>query len=544
MEHIPSLLRSVCPDSAIVKDIKCSRTKATAITNECMALESLECLQKHLQESGNTFSLIIDETTDVSVKKSLAIVIRYCFNNLPRDRVFGIVKVEESNAESLFNIIIKLLKDNKIDLKDMLGFAADNASVMMGHISGIKARFHELNPNIFVLGCTCHSLHLAASAACSKIPKDLEEFVRNLYNYFSNSPKRINQLEEFQKFLDLKPFKMIRPCQTRWLSLQAVMDRIILLWDSLQLHFTNFLFESLRNALDCETKLLEGLRNPVYKMYLLFLSYILGIVNQIILQFQSEGTQIHLLYNKFTALYNTVLRNYIKKSVIDKTELPKIALANPDYFVELDNLYMGANVDLFIQQINIDATEDQKFRTNILSFYIELANQIRKRFNFEDKFLMFLSTFEPKVAMSGEIPSIVKSNLYFGNNIITNLEQLNNEWRLLPDIACLKRYTNFNFIEFWIKVFNLKNEINMPMFPNLTKLVKAIMCLPHSSAAADRIFSKLNLIKSDSRNRLSVETCNSIILSTELIEGTKKCFNWEPQKSLLEKNGTYGKQRH
>lgn len=50
---------------------------------------------------------------------------------------------------------------------------------------------------------------LCSSKAIIKLPKSVEEFVRNLYNHFVNSPKRMNNLEKYQKFL--KPYKMLRP---------------------------------------------------------------------------------------------------------------------------------------------------------------------------------------------------------------------------------------------------------------------------------------------------------------------------------------------
>lgn len=42
MEHLPSFIRSVCPDSKIAKNVKCSRTKATAITKDCLTPEAKE----------------------------------------------------------------------------------------------------------------------------------------------------------------------------------------------------------------------------------------------------------------------------------------------------------------------------------------------------------------------------------------------------------------------------------------------------------------------------------------------------------------------
>lgn len=74
---------------------------------------------------------------------------------------------------------------------------------------------------IFVLGCVCHSFHLCSSEAAKKLPSYLEDLVRGVYNYFAHSSKRGEELKEFEMFIELKPHKLLRPNQTRWLSLQV-----------------------------------------------------------------------------------------------------------------------------------------------------------------------------------------------------------------------------------------------------------------------------------------------------------------------------------
>jgi len=65
------------------------------------------------------------------------------------------------------------------------------------------------------------------------------------------------------------------------------------------------------------------------------------------LVFQGEGTRIHILHTKFSILYKNVLRNFIKKTIIDKLNLSKILPTNPDYYVKLEEIYIGVNVELF-----------------------------------------------------------------------------------------------------------------------------------------------------------------------------------------------------
>lgn len=45
--HLPHLLRSVCPDSQVAKQIKCARTKSTTLTKECIAKYQLDLITEN-----------------------------------------------------------------------------------------------------------------------------------------------------------------------------------------------------------------------------------------------------------------------------------------------------------------------------------------------------------------------------------------------------------------------------------------------------------------------------------------------------------------
>lgn len=70
MDHLPKLIASVTPDSTIAKSISRGRTKATQIIHMLKA-ESETVLVTQLRLKR--FSIIIDETTDISTKKCLAV---------------------------------------------------------------------------------------------------------------------------------------------------------------------------------------------------------------------------------------------------------------------------------------------------------------------------------------------------------------------------------------------------------------------------------------------------------------------------------------
>lgn len=61
--------------------------------------------------------------------------------------------------------------------------------------------------------------------------------MRSIYNYIGNSLKRVEILKGFQNFTQTKIQKILHPAQTRWLSLEDVVCRILEQFNALKLYF-------------------------------------------------------------------------------------------------------------------------------------------------------------------------------------------------------------------------------------------------------------------------------------------------------------------
>ncbi|XP_026736365.1 uncharacterized protein LOC113499954 [Trichoplusia ni] len=226
MEHLPQLMQAVCPDSKIAKEIKCSSTKTHDIIDHIIGKESFNNLCEDLGQTK--FSLITDESTDLSTTKHLCLVVRYAKMNRIKDCFLALIPLEEANAPTLFEHIVIFFRSNNIPYKDnLIGFASDGANVMMGRNNSVVTLLQNEIPNIFILKCACHSLHLCASYACAQLPRFIEDLVRDIYNYFSSSPKRVAEFKNFQIFCNLKVHKLLHPSPTRWLSVHAAVKRIL-----------------------------------------------------------------------------------------------------------------------------------------------------------------------------------------------------------------------------------------------------------------------------------------------------------------------------
>lgn len=139
------------------------------------ALETLSVIRSHNKRgiaatirSGISFSMIIDESTDRGHVKCLAIIVRVFQVNVVRDRFLGLIEIDDHTALGIFRAITAKLEAHDIPLKNLIGFAADNASVMMGKTNGVQALLKKYMPHIFVLGCVCHSFVFCAEGACRR----------------------------------------------------------------------------------------------------------------------------------------------------------------------------------------------------------------------------------------------------------------------------------------------------------------------------------------------------------------------------------------
>lgn len=75
MDHLSDLVPNLFPDSQIASNIKCKHTKATCIVRNVLGQQFFEDLVSQLKVTP--FSVLLDETTDISTTKELCVVVRF-----------------------------------------------------------------------------------------------------------------------------------------------------------------------------------------------------------------------------------------------------------------------------------------------------------------------------------------------------------------------------------------------------------------------------------------------------------------------------------
>ncbi|XP_015121770.1 uncharacterized protein LOC107044415 [Diachasma alloeum] len=241
LDHLTDLMKNLITDSKIVQNMNLKRTKGRAIALNVISVSAKNKLGDKLK--ATKFSVLSDESTDISTKKCSCIMVRFYDDETGRiaTKFWSICdvlvpgKVTSVSAERLYECSMLSFVEQQIPKANIIGFGSDGCSVMMGKNNSVASRLKTDLPGITISKCLCHSLHICASTVCEELPRTAENLARNINYYFTSSCKRQSEFGEFQIFCETEIHKLLYPSQTRWLSLVAVVQRLLDQWPALQL---------------------------------------------------------------------------------------------------------------------------------------------------------------------------------------------------------------------------------------------------------------------------------------------------------------------
>ena len=143
-DHASKLFSSMFPDSAIAKEFKCGRTKATAILR-AIAEDAWESIQNAVKDS-KYISIQTDETTDLTVNQQMAIMLGFFENSCGAVQClfFKLEAVPRATAEQLYELINKHFQGSDIlNYEHLVGLGTDGANVILGQRNSVMSRLRE-----------------------------------------------------------------------------------------------------------------------------------------------------------------------------------------------------------------------------------------------------------------------------------------------------------------------------------------------------------------------------------------------------------------
>lgn len=162
---------------------------------------------------------MVDETTDVSNKEQLTIVIRWIDEQFEASEEFlGMYYLQSTTAESIVAAIKYVLLRFQIPFMKMRGQCYDGCSTMAGARGGVAAKIQAIEPKAVFTHCYGHALNLAVGDTIKRtdIMRDCLDTCYELVKLIKFSPKREAMLCLIKEEVESESPSIRTFCSTRW----------------------------------------------------------------------------------------------------------------------------------------------------------------------------------------------------------------------------------------------------------------------------------------------------------------------------------------
>lgn len=428
------------------------------------------------------YSIVIDEVTDITVHKQLGIVVHYLNmdTGLPVCKYLKLLEITavHANAEAITTALCEYLNDNAQPapgFSRLAGTSCDGASVMMGPENGVMARLKQKVPNLVVTHCAAHRLSLAACDTAKDLPwfQRFDKTLCQVYSFFSRSCVHTVQLSEIQKALNQPELHLKRPTETRWLSLEYAIDA---LRKSLQ-SVSGVLNQEADDGDATALGLAIALSKPQFLITLWFLSDVISTVASLSRAVQSESL------------------NLLGLEQLVESHISTLSAIRTDPY---SGGYMSAAPP------EIEEVDRSTFISKAQQYLDKLIMNIRYRFP-QCRTLTLFGVLDPRNAPKATVLDVMELASIFD----LDASKVWNEFRSYT--AFVEQLPDPSLINVVHEMWKPGQTSVREAYPHISHLLARFVVLPASSASVERVFSTLKRIKTPLRNRLKIDTMDSLI---------------------------------
>lgn len=228
----------------------------------------------------------------------------------------------------------------------------------------------------------------------------------------------------------------------------------------------------------------------------------------------------------------TLLINFLKRKVFEDESIDILSNEFDDNITFSCSL--GHEFETYIKQLRtskiIKKRQEREIRSNCVQFVVGLIKQLKQRFVYSILLVFKLYVYIANFVIFYRLPDNIE--------ILKNIDQFSvqstlqsSKGNILPilnlfnvddevsskiqdqysKIQFIKWRNTNNTIAFWTEVFDYKDAGGNKKFKEISEFALKLLSLPWSNAEVERVFSQINLVKSNLRNRLYLTTIDSIL---------------------------------
>ncbi|KAK3917526.1 52 kDa repressor of the inhibitor of the protein kinase [Frankliniella fusca] len=537
-------------DSKLQEHLKNASSRATDISktvqNELIKCIGAEIFDKILLRLHKTlfYSILFDETTDVSHKSQLSLVLRYvtadgvyedfisfvdAFVDLDNAKEDGTYDSEEDEwdealraakndekdreikltGKAIAQIVLRLLNKLGLSLHKCVGIGTDGCSVMTSDLHGAVAEIQKHAKNALRTPCFNHKLNLSISQS-NKITciRNAVGTMKECVKFFDVYAKRNRTLHKYLGH------NLSALCETRWIERHdGVLQYSVDLPKILQA------LESIETWNDSSTSskaavLRAALKDTFFLVSVMCLSDILALTLPLRKLFQKPSLNLDTACNMISNLIDVLTKRREKaeeqfkeiwKKIVDLAEVVDAHLVLPRRCGRQGN---RANY-------STDCPETYFRQAVFIPLLDQVLIDIRER-------------FPPSVVDCFQLPLLLPANIVgiSASDLEPKAKLLASKFDgLLPNEVELSEKLLYGELTMWREKWISKNLLEIPepsvevigncdsdAFPLIHTLITLLTTLPVSNASAERSFSALRRLKSWLRSTMSQDRLTGLAL--------------------------------
>ena len=206
-----------------------------------------------------------------------------------------------------------------------LGMDGPNVNKSFAEKLSVELKSVDNTSYIDVGSCSLHACNNAFAEALKTLKEtiNLDQIAIDLHFFFKHSAARREDYVSVSSITDVTSQFVLKHCQSRWLSLDRVLVRIVEQFKNLKEYFLvklpslpGFTGKNGIRETDRYQRIRKALTDPKTKIYMSFIINLAQNFKDFILPLQSVEPKIHLLYDKSTKLISDVALRFIDKEKI------------------------------------------------------------------------------------------------------------------------------------------------------------------------------------------------------------------------------------
>nr|CAI5862551.1 unnamed protein product [Callosobruchus analis] len=422
------------------------------------------------------YSILADETADVSGKEQLSIGVRFYDESKSkiREEFVGFVELKAQNASAIAEAIDNFLISSNLSKEDCVGFGFDGCSTMAGKEGGVQAILRKKYPRALYFHCSSHKLNLVVNDA-NAVPeiRNTVATVKDVITFFRESTTRRNYAPNLSRL-----------CETRWSEKYKSIRKFSQHFSELVKSLETLSVEGNYATRKSAYQLHSAVTKPVFIVSLQTIAKYSAVIEPVVNALQAKSIDM-ISVGKHIKNIKDILRNDREFPDRISNEILQKARA----------VAMDLNIEISVPRLahkqthrsNPPSDNDNEYwrRSLIIPYIDSLISSLNIRFSQENTPAFALSRLHPLYMTKTSIADLHKNAESFQE--FYNLD-ITGELNLWHNLWVTKALSDDQLKD--IEVVDLFKEANI-FYPAVRKALIILSTIPCTTATVERSFSTL-----------------------------------------------------